>query len=309
MNNPFFSIIIPTYNRAQMLPKAIKSVLAQTFTNWELIIVDDGSSDRTKEIVLRYKDERIKYIYQENQERSAARNNGIQNSKGIYICFLDSDDYFLPERLELLKLEINNLQEPIAMLFTSICFEIESKINERKQLELIKYSNRYDYIIMAVIGAPQVCIHKSIINAYRFNTKIRIGEDIELWLRIVDNYPLLFVSGQPTIVATCHDDRSVNEEKYNSFAEMLEVLKIIFAKNHPGHKATSKVKRNIKCGVFFGIARFYIYNNIRSKALYYLLRSLFIMPESPKSNHAIFLLYKVFITKKNELCKLKRIIR
>ena len=86
-----FSIIIPTYNRAAFLPKAIESVLAQTYTDWELIVVDDGSTDNTREVVAQYNDERIIYIYQENAERSAARNNGISQAKGDFICFMDSD--------------------------------------------------------------------------------------------------------------------------------------------------------------------------------------------------------------------------
>ena len=82
--NPFFSIIIPTYNRAHLISKAIESVIAQTFENWELIIVDDGSTDETKDLILSYQNKvaRIRYIYQQNAERSAARNNGIDKSKG-----------------------------------------------------------------------------------------------------------------------------------------------------------------------------------------------------------------------------------
>jgi glycosyltransferase involved in cell wall biosynthesis len=92
----FFSVIIPTYNRANLLSTAIDSVLNQTFNDFELIVVDDGSIDGTKELLKEYqeKDSRVRYIYQENAERSAARNSGIKNAKGTYICFLDSDDYF-----------------------------------------------------------------------------------------------------------------------------------------------------------------------------------------------------------------------
>ncbi len=75
MHHPFLSIIIPTYNRAHTLRRPIDSILAQTFTDWELIIVDDGSTDDTKEIIEAYKDPRIRYVWQENQERSAARNH------------------------------------------------------------------------------------------------------------------------------------------------------------------------------------------------------------------------------------------
>jgi len=98
---PFFSIIVPTYNRAHLISKAIESVIAQSFVNWELIIVDDGSTDKTMDLIASYqeKDTRIRYIYQENAERSAARNNGIDHAKGEYICFLDSDDYYLKKNL------------------------------------------------------------------------------------------------------------------------------------------------------------------------------------------------------------------
>ena len=98
-----FTIIIPTYNRAAFLPNAIESVLAQTYTNWELIVVDDGSTDNTKDVVSQYSDSRIIYIYQQNAERSAARNNGIAHAKGDYVCFLDSDNVMLPNRLQLLS--------------------------------------------------------------------------------------------------------------------------------------------------------------------------------------------------------------
>ena len=100
---PFFSIIIPTYNRAHIIHRPIDSIIAQTFTDWELIIVDDGSTDHTQAIVDSYNDSRIKYIWQENQERSSARNHGIKLAKGEWICFQDSDDEYLPEHLQVLN--------------------------------------------------------------------------------------------------------------------------------------------------------------------------------------------------------------
>ena len=105
--NPYFSIIIPAFNRAHLISKAIDSVIAQTFEDWELIIVDDGSTDNTKDLICNYqeKDSRINYIFQKNAERSAARNNGIANAKGEYICFLDSDDYWCDKQ----KLQMQHL--------------------------------------------------------------------------------------------------------------------------------------------------------------------------------------------------------
>ena len=123
MKSPFFSIILPTYNRAHILPKAIDSLLRQQYENWELVIVDDGSSDNTKELVAAYIDERIRYIYQDNAERSAARNNGIVHSKGRYICFLDSDDYYENNHLQIIKEKIELENNPIAMIFNGVSRE------------------------------------------------------------------------------------------------------------------------------------------------------------------------------------------
>ncbi len=97
-----FSVIIPTYNRAYCIGRAIESVLAQTVPHWELIVVDDGSSDNTVEIVRGYihRDERIKLVVQSNHGTGAARQTGIRLAQGDYVTFLDSDDEYAPEHLE-----------------------------------------------------------------------------------------------------------------------------------------------------------------------------------------------------------------
>ncbi|MCC7354412.1 MAG: glycosyltransferase [Anaerolineae bacterium] len=96
---PKVSVITPTYNRADMLGDAIQSVLAQDLTDWELIVVDDGSRDNTREVVAGFADPRIRYIYQENKGLPGARNTGIRNGQGQYVAFLDSDDLFSPGKL------------------------------------------------------------------------------------------------------------------------------------------------------------------------------------------------------------------
>jgi glycosyltransferase involved in cell wall biosynthesis len=96
---PKVSVIITTYNYGQYIIEAIRSVLNQTFEDFEVIIVDDGSSDKTYEIVSHMMDERIEYLYQENRGVSYARNAGLDVSRGQYICFLDADDLWLPWKL------------------------------------------------------------------------------------------------------------------------------------------------------------------------------------------------------------------
>ena len=99
--NELVSIIIPSYNRGYILPRAVKSVLSQTYPHFELIIVDDGSTDDTEKIVQDFSDPRIKYIrHPQNKGLSAARNTGIRASRGGFVAFLDSDDEYLPEKIE-----------------------------------------------------------------------------------------------------------------------------------------------------------------------------------------------------------------
>lgn len=99
MNEPLFSVTITTYNRSELLPRALESVLAQTFRDFELIVVDDGSTDDTRDLVAAYTDPRIRYVFQENSGLSAARNRGVAASNGTYVTFLDDDDEALPEWL------------------------------------------------------------------------------------------------------------------------------------------------------------------------------------------------------------------
>ena len=118
------SVIIPTYNRAVFIADAIQSVLTQTYSDFEIIIVDDGSTDNTREVVGGFNDSRIKYIYQENQWAAAARNNGIRASNGEYLSFLDSDDILMENAL---KKGIQILDEHPEVAF---CYTQNYTINE-----------------------------------------------------------------------------------------------------------------------------------------------------------------------------------
>jgi len=100
MNKPLFSVVIPAYNRAKLISRAVDSVLAQTFTDFEIVVVDDGSIDNLKKVCDDYGSSKIRYVYQDNAGSNPARNNGIKNSHGYYVSFLDSDDAWEKEYLE-----------------------------------------------------------------------------------------------------------------------------------------------------------------------------------------------------------------
>lgn len=105
---PLFSVIIPTYNRECMIGETIQSVLSQTHQDFEIIVVDDGSEDATKEVVDSFHSDKIQYYYQQNQGAQVARNYGLLKATGEYVCFLDSDDVWLPSFLENMLLEFKN---------------------------------------------------------------------------------------------------------------------------------------------------------------------------------------------------------
>ena len=196
---PFFSIVIPTYNRAHLIKSTIESVQAQTYLNWELLLVDDGSKDSTKEVVEEINDARIKYIYQTNAERSAARNNGVNNATGKYVCFLDSDDLYLPMHLETLYQQIVKSNEPVCLLFTNCKHLLDTgDLNEAPLVTIAGVDPRIYFLKHSVIPA-RICIHRSILNEYKFRTDIVIVEDSVLWISIAQKYPVLQIE-EPTII-------------------------------------------------------------------------------------------------------------
>ncbi len=177
---PFFSIIVPTYNRAHTLRRCIDSMILQTFQDWELIIVDDGSADATEELVKSYKDIRIKYVWQENQERSAARNHGIKLAKGDWICFQDSDDEYLPAHLDVLNTEIQILPSAIKVIRSGLLFQ---DINAGSIIKSnTKAPNENDIFPWECITACS--FRKDIIVDVLFDERFFISEDLHFLLQI-----------------------------------------------------------------------------------------------------------------------------
>lgn len=228
-----FSIVIPTYNRADFLPKAIESVLAQTFADWELIIVDDGSTDNTKEVVSQYSDSRITYIYQENAERSAARNNGITHSVGEYVLFLDSDDYYLSNFLNDLNQAITDNGNEPCLYFHNALIEHDGK--QRQFAEPLPNGERniikYLFDGSRVIGVCQAAIARCFLDENMFDTRFSLWEDTHLFFRLLAQYPYKqsSVQGyvavqheQSTVIAGSRQVKMKDVERYMSAINDLE---------------------------------------------------------------------------------------
>lgn len=281
---PFFSIILPTYNRAHLLPKAIQSVVDQTFGDWELIIVDDGSTDDTKAAVEKFQDERIRYIYQENQERSVARNNGINQAKGSYICFLDSDDYFLEKKLEQFH-EVIAGQEANKLFYDALAFETTGKLGTFHLPLKEKEETLHEFLLMNPLGALQLCIPIAALQQEQFNPSLRIGEDVELWLRLANNFEFIAVKGNNT-VAVEHEERSVNLVNYNSGIEQLKQLEYIF-KQHDFNLIFKRIRKKAISNCQFNIAKHFMYKKLKLKAIKWILKSIFTNPKNEQTKHKI----------------------
>ena len=186
---PFFSIIIPTYNRADFLPETIKSVTGQTYADWECIVVDDGSTDHTKDVIEGFNDKRIKYFWKNHEERSIARNYGIDRAKGEYICFLDSDDYYKNDHLDVLFKHINNVNNKRALFYTGMERNAEGKTELLPMYDPKKFKHPVEFVLKHFLFINSVCVHREIFSKFRFPENFHIWEDTHLWLRVVANYP------------------------------------------------------------------------------------------------------------------------
>ena len=189
-NVPLFSIILPTYNRVELLKVAIASVLAQSYQNFELIIVDDGSTDSTKEVVSGIKDERVRYFFQKNQERSIARNHGIDLAKGKYICFLDDDDYYMPDFLSTFYDDLAQKGFPDIILRTGfIQIENGREVGRSDFFNRIKDVNPTCFCAYHFCAVVTMCIPKVFLKDVKFPIAFRHWQDTHLILRLLALYP------------------------------------------------------------------------------------------------------------------------
>jgi glycosyltransferase involved in cell wall biosynthesis len=294
---PFFSVIMPTYNRRHMIGKAIDSVIAQTFSDWELVITDDGSTDKTEELVGLYKDPRITYLEQENHGRSAARNLAIEKAKGVYICFLDSDDYYLPDHLESFHRVIERNNNKDALYYCNT-YRDEGNGLIKEKFPAFSGNNPVEFVLFNVIGVPRACLPAQILKIYKFNPDISIGEDIELWVRVLEQYPLI-ATGEYTVVYTHHTERTVHESNKEAFTKSIEIIRRII-KNDSKNRISKTMRKQLLSERYFCLAQHFEHEKQPFRMIGPLIRSLFLTP-SYRLKEKIFMLLNNFAPGKGML--------
>lgn len=275
-----FSIVIPTYNRAAILQETLAAVLSQTCTDFEVLVVDDGSTDHTQEAVAGFRDERISYYYKANEERSIARNYGAERAKGDYLIFLDSDDRMERTHLHALSQFLEQERHIPDFIFSGY-----------KILDPDDHSTVYSYglegffsakklVYGNYLGCSAVTIRREVFSAHRFNTdpNLILFEDWELWLRVIDSHRLHCIASK-SIIMVNHRGRSV----LNYQAEQLD-KKISHFRSHILHSENvishSFINQRIFLNGIYSYAALHIALTGRDKgiALRYYLRCLFNNP-------------------------------
>ena len=276
---PFFSVIIPTYNRAHSILESVNSVLSQDFGNFELLVIDDGSTDETQNILrpILEKDNRFRYVYQNNTERSAARNHGIKLALGTYICFLDSDDIYLPDHLSQFHKTISANEFPVAM-FVARSITDHNGVLTRNEPFIPVTKDPLEVITKAPFGAVVIAIHSSILAKYKFDESLKVGEDQELWFRITAEYPLVW-SEHFTLVIRDFGDRTINPMKTQTYLDALNLAKKLI-RNDTADRIRPEWRRFVLSSAYFRLAQSYISQGQILKFYYYLLKSIAITPKT-----------------------------
>jgi glycosyltransferase involved in cell wall biosynthesis len=237
---PFFSVIIPLFNKEKFIEATLKSVLNQTFIDFEILIINDGSTDNSAPIIKGFDDPRIRYFYKENAGVSSARNDGIEKAQSNYISFIDADDYWYPHFLEEMYKIIQSYPEQKVF---SAAIEIETSkkiipasysIIKTNDHEIVNYftASSNETIICTSCAA----FHKSIFEETgTFDIEVKSGQDTDMWIRIGINYPVVF--SWKILARYVYDENSLSKNK-NYLNK-----KINFSKFEKQEKTNSSLKK------------------------------------------------------------------
>jgi glycosyltransferase involved in cell wall biosynthesis len=211
------SIIVPTYNRAHLVTETIDSILAQTVKDFELIVVDNESTDNTEEVIKSYTDGRIRYFQHQNNGLIAVnRNYGISKANGEYIAFCDDDDLWMPEKLER-QIKLLDLNKELGLVYSdSYIMDENGNLGRYTLLSGSKLfrGNVFDKLFQSnFIPMPTVMIRREVLSKVGgFDPKYRIAQDYDLWLKIAEHYPIDFTD-EPLAKYRIHGRSTISKNR------------------------------------------------------------------------------------------------
>lgn len=246
-NRPTVSVIIPTYNRAHLVGRAIGSVLNQTYQDFELIVVDDGSTDNTEEVVKSIKDPRIRYTrHDQNRGGSAARNSGIKMARGEYIAFQDSDDEWLPEKLEKQMRVFENAPAEVGVVYTGFWrIEGEKKTYIPSDKITRKEGNIHGQLLKGNFVTTQATVVKRecFKKAGMFDEHLPRFQDWELFIRISKYYDFKCID-EPLVISY-FTPASISANQH----ALIEALKLILEKHFQDPDKDRRLLSNMQYAV------------------------------------------------------------
>ena len=210
---PFFSVVIPTYNRADLIRLTLDSVLAQEFAAWEMLIVDDGSKDNTAAVVRPYLvDSRIEYLPKKNAERGAARNYGFAHAQGEYVLFLDSDDRLHSDHLVTLHRKIEELGQP-NFIATKFDFDRDGVMALSDTIPLIEGWYGLDTFVRGNALACNICVRRQNPALHLFEEDRQYAA-VEDWMFMLENtqQDRIYLIDAVTLTMNDHDQRSMRSD-------------------------------------------------------------------------------------------------
>jgi len=205
--NPLVSVIIPTYNRGWILKETIDSVLVQDFTDFELIVVDDGSTDNTQDILSSYKED-IVVLRQDNKGVSSTRNRGIVSASGQFVAFLDSDDLWLPKKLSIQVDFFNANPDALICQTEEKWLRNGIRVNPKKRHKKLSGSIFEPSLYLCLVSPSAVMIRRSLFEKTgMFDESLTACEDYDMWLRISCRYPVYLIKTPLIIKRGGHADQ------------------------------------------------------------------------------------------------------
>jgi glycosyltransferase involved in cell wall biosynthesis len=274
-----FSIIIPTYNRALILRNTLFSVLSQTFPDFEIIVVDDGSTDDTAAVVKELNESRIRYFYKTNEERSVARNFGADRASGQYLIFLDSDDEMKPDHLATISNFIGREARHPEFIFAGYVILNPDK-TPLYEYGISGFFNPAKLFYGNFLGCSSVIVKQSLFKQFYFNTDraLILFEDWELWLRIIAHNKLYCFPGK-SIVMVNHGARSVLNYSPTQISDKIQHFKNHILRTSQSIKSSLFYRGSFLSGIYsYASLHIAMTKKSRAAAVKYLILALFCNP-------------------------------